>query len=167
MWKGAVMVSFEILSQHSPEGMRKTMNNLHEDSRCLSRDSSQAVPEYKLDALPSETTRLVLVFHNQCWHASEMRKMSYSFSNCTSVVRVYFISVTLMRNMKAIMGDMWPPLWSSGQSSWLQIQRPLRFPAQPNFLRSSGSGTGSTQPREDNWDATWKDSSGAGIENRN
>jgi hypothetical protein len=26
----------------------------------------------------------------------------------------------------------------------------VRFPALPNFLRSSGSGTGSTQPREDN-----------------
>jgi hypothetical protein len=49
-----------------------------------------------------------------------------------------------------------PPLWSSGQSSWLQILRSrLRFPALPDFLRSSGSGTGSTQPREDNWGATW------------
>jgi hypothetical protein len=37
-----------------------------------------------------------------------------------------------------------PPLWSSAQSSWLQI------PALPGFLRSSGSGTGSTQAREDN-----------------
>jgi hypothetical protein len=27
--------------------------------------------------------------------------------------------------------------------------------AQPDFLRSSGSATGSTQPREDNWEATW------------
>jgi hypothetical protein len=28
-----------------------------------------------------------------------------------------------------------PPLWSTGQSSWLQIQRSLvRFPALPNFL---------------------------------
>jgi hypothetical protein len=35
------------------------------------------------------------------------------------------------------------------------------------FLRSSGSGTGSTQPREDNWEATWKDSSGSGLENWN
>jgi hypothetical protein len=26
----------------------------------------------------------------------------------------------------------------------------VRFPALPNFLRSRGSGTGSTQPREDN-----------------
>jgi hypothetical protein len=35
------------------------------------------------------------------------------------------------------------------------------------FVRSSGSGTGSTQPCEDNWGATWKDSSGSGLENRN
>jgi hypothetical protein len=44
-----------------------------------------------------------------------------------------------------------PPLWSSGQSSWLQIQRSrVLFPALPDFLRSSGSGTGSTQPRQYN-----------------
>jgi hypothetical protein len=42
-----------------------------------------------------------------------------------------------------------PPLWSSGQSSWLQIDRSwVRFPALPDFLSSSGSGTASTQPRE-------------------
>ena len=42
-----------------------------------------------------------------------------------------------------------PPLWSSGQSFGLQIQRSrVRFPALPDFLSSSGSGTGSTQPRE-------------------
>ena len=34
---------------------------------------------------------------------------------------------------------------------WLQIQRSrVRFPALPDFLSSSGSGTGSTQPREVN-----------------
>jgi hypothetical protein len=43
-----------------------------------------------------------------------------------------------------------PPLWSSGQSSWLQIQRSrVRLPALPDILRGSGSGTGSTQPGED------------------
>jgi hypothetical protein len=44
----------------------------------------------------------------------------------------------------------WPPLWSSGQSSWLQIRRP-GFDSQ-HYLKkkSSGSGTGSTQPREYN-----------------
>jgi len=42
-----------------------------------------------------------------------------------------------------------PPLWSSGQSFWLQIQRSwVRSPALPDFLSSRGSGTGSTQPRE-------------------
>jgi hypothetical protein len=42
-----------------------------------------------------------------------------------------------------------PPLWSSDQSSWPQIQiSGVRFPSLPDFLRSSGSGTGSTQPRE-------------------
>jgi hypothetical protein len=30
----------------------------------------------------------------------------------------------------------------------------------------SGSGTGSTQPREDNWGATWRKSSGSGLANR-
>jgi hypothetical protein len=38
--------------------------------------------------------------------------------------------------------------------------------ALPDFLRSSGSETGSTQPRKDNWRAIWKDSSGFGLENR-
>jgi hypothetical protein len=56
--------------------------------------------------------------------------------------------------------DIWyiwhgPPLWSSSQSFWLQKQRSrVRFPALPDFF-SSGSGTGSTQPREVNWGATW------------
>jgi len=44
-----------------------------------------------------------------------------------------------------------PPLWSNGQSFWLQIQRSrVRSPALPDFLSSSGSETGSTQPREVN-----------------
>jgi hypothetical protein len=44
-----------------------------------------------------------------------------------------------------------------GQSSWLQIQKSrVRFLALPDFLRSSGSGLRSTQPREYRWGATWK-----------
>jgi hypothetical protein len=39
-----------------------------------------------------------------------------------------------------------PPLWSSGQSSWLLTQgSPLTILALPDFLSSSESGTGSTQ----------------------
>jgi hypothetical protein len=56
------------------------------------------------------------------------------------------------------------PLWSSSESSWLQIQRSwIRFLSLPDFLRSSGSAMGSTQPREYNRGATWKKHS-SGLE---
>jgi hypothetical protein len=45
-------------------------------------------------------------------------------------------------------------LWSSGQSSWLQIRR-FGFYSRHYQKKNSGSGTGSTQPREYNWGATW------------
>jgi hypothetical protein len=66
----------------------------------------------------------------------------------------------------------WPPLWSSGQSSWLQIRRPgfdsrhYQIFWKKKSKTSSGSGTGSTQPREYNWGATWYKSGGSGLENR-
>jgi hypothetical protein len=37
------------------------------------------------------------------------------------------------------------------------------FPALTQFLRISRSGTGSTQPHEDNWGATWMNSSGCSL----
>jgi hypothetical protein len=47
-------------------------------------------------------------------------------------------------------------LWPSGQSSWLQIQRSqVRFSSLLEFLRSSESGTASSQLRMGNWGATW------------
>jgi hypothetical protein len=52
-------------------------------------------------------------------------------------------------HLQFVICDQGPPLWSSGQRFWLQIQRSrVRFPALPDFLSSSGSGTGSTQPCE-------------------
>jgi hypothetical protein len=48
----------------------------------------------------------------------------------------------------------WPLLWSSGQSSWLQIRKP-GFDSRHYQKKSSGSGKGSSQPREYNWGATW------------
>jgi hypothetical protein len=48
-----------------------------------------------------------------------------------------------------IYGASRPPLWSSGQSSWLQIRMP-GFDSRHYQKKSSGSGTGSTQPREYN-----------------
>jgi hypothetical protein len=58
-----------------------------------------------------------------------------------------------------------PPLWSSGQSSLLQIRR-TRFDSRHYPKKSSGSGTGSIQPREYNWGATWQKRSGSCLENR-
>jgi hypothetical protein len=76
----------------------------------------------------------------------------------------YHQAILLFVNFLKLVVSTRPPLWSNGQSFWLQIQRFLvRFPALPDFLRSSGSGTGSTQPREDNWEATWRKSSGSGL----
>jgi hypothetical protein len=49
---------------------------------------------------------------------------------------------------------LWPPLWSGGQSSWLQIRRP-GFDSRHYQKKPSGSGMESTQPREYNWGATW------------
>jgi hypothetical protein len=41
-----------------------------------------------------------------------------------------------------------PPLWSSGQSSWLQIRRPRFDSRHYQKKKCSRSGTGCTQPRE-------------------
>jgi hypothetical protein len=50
-----------------------------------------------------------------------------------------------------------PPMWSSGRSSWLQSHRHrVRFLVLPDFMRSSGFGTGSNQSREYNWSSAWK-----------
>jgi hypothetical protein len=56
------------------------------------------------------------------------------------------------------------PLCSCGQNSWLRIHRSrVRFPALPDFLTSSGSGMGSTQPRKDKWAATSMKSGVSGL----
>jgi hypothetical protein len=48
----------------------------------------------------------------------------------------------------------WPPLWSSGQSSWQHIRRSGFNSRHYQKKKVVGSGTGSTQPREYNWGAT-------------
>jgi hypothetical protein len=62
----------------------------------------------------------------------------------------------------------WPPLWSTGLLVyWLQIQRSrVRFPALPDFLRSSGFGTGSTQPLSTTEVLLGRKSSGSGLGRR-
>jgi hypothetical protein len=67
------------------------------------------------------------------------------------------------------------PLWSSGRSSWLQIRRPgfdsrhyqIFWEKKERKENGSVSGTGSTQPREYNWGATWEKSSDSCLETEN
>jgi hypothetical protein len=74
--------------------------------------------------------------------------ISFFLSIHSKKVNLFAVEVTTKVRRKAKCG---PPLWSSGQNSWLQIQRSrVRFLALPDFLRSSGSGTESTQPHEGN-----------------
>jgi hypothetical protein len=48
-------------------------------------------------------------------------------------------------DFREVRWDDGPPLWSSGQSFWLQIERSrVRLLSLPDFLRSRGSQTGST-----------------------
>jgi hypothetical protein len=54
--------------------------------------------------------------------------------------------------------------WSEFLAADLDVR--IRFPALPDFLRSIGSGTGSTQPCDYNWEATRMKSSGSGLEMR-
>jgi hypothetical protein len=82
------------------------------------------------------------------------------FRNYCYMVRIayleffsFLVGRTRMNRVKFIEADQArrPPLWSSGQTFWLQIQRSrVRLPALPDFLTSRGSGTGSTQPRDHN-----------------
>jgi hypothetical protein len=66
------------------------------------------------------------------------------------------LAVQFIPHFSELITNYRPTLWSSAQSSWLQIQRArVRYLVLPDFLRSSGSGTGSTQPCEDNWGAIW------------
>jgi hypothetical protein len=60
-----------------------------------------------------------------------------------------------------------PPLCSSGQSSWLQIEGSgFLFPALPVFLRNTGSGTGFNQLVSTTEQLLERKSSDSGVENR-
>jgi hypothetical protein len=106
------------------------------------------------------------------WHSPTIRVLSSGFLPKNMYYLVLHSpasasSLTLYHVFWCCVEYCWPPLWSSAQSCWLQIQRSrVRFPALPDFLTSSGSVTGPLKPREYNWGATWKKSSEFGLEIR-
>jgi hypothetical protein len=56
-----------------------------------------------------------------------------------TAVSLYLFPYCLLLRFQYLILYRGPPLWSSGQSFWLQIQRSrFRFPALPHFLRSRG-----------------------------
>ena len=72
-----------------------------------------------------------------------------SLRGSLNVVTKTYVERNLLPLLTLQQCEVGPPLWTSGQSFWLQVQRSrVRSPALPDFLTSSGSGTGSTQPRE-------------------
>jgi hypothetical protein len=108
--------------------------------------SSQLVTKFPaFYGTPRFITAFTRARHMSLFWASSIQSMPSHPTSWRSIL-ILFSCLRLVR----------PPLWSSGQSFWLQIQRSrVRSLALPDFLSSSGSGTGSTQPREVNWGATW------------
>jgi hypothetical protein len=79
-----------------------------------------------------------LVFTNTVPKPCPLKHRCYVYRLSTLRSFVFFVHAVYL----------WPPLWSSAQRSR------VRFSTLPHFLRSTESGTGSTQSRENNW-ATW------------
>jgi hypothetical protein len=89
--------------------------------------SSQKTPFFIVTAVKTSNLTVVYLFESQPVHFCSRSMNEFQLSALQWPIR--------------------PPLWSNGQSSWLLTQSsPVRFPALPDFLSSSGSGTGSTQP---------------------
>jgi hypothetical protein len=79
-------------------------------------------------------------FHIQFWCISHMNKCWYDVIPLCRQPALFCYKTLEFLIFR-------PPLWSSGQTSLLLTQRSrVWFPALPDFLSSSGSGTGPTQP---------------------
>jgi hypothetical protein len=65
-----------------------------------------------------------------------------------------------------VLNELWPPLWSSGQTSWLQTQR-SGFDSRRYqiFWVAVGLERGPLSPCDSKCGATWKKSSDSGLEN--
>jgi hypothetical protein len=137
LWRSSFHVSSSRISQVSWAWFQGCSPPLH---------CSSGLQRVELHPKSWFSTFVVYVFSSlipETWRSKSLRSSSL-FLFFSSVYQPFLTFISSM------------PQWSSGQSSWLQIQSSqVRFPALPDLLWSSGSGTGSTQPREDNWEAIW------------
>jgi hypothetical protein len=67
---------------------------------------------------------------------------------------MYCVSCEVRTEFICYVEERRPPLWSSGQSSWLHIRRPGFDSRHYQKKKVVGSGTGSTHPRDYNLGAT-------------
>jgi hypothetical protein len=130
---------------------RPYMNNLWRMSSGLYRTRLTSLPASpSLSIVPLLIT---LSVHWWLWSVLSYTKRGNQLKPWRWSSYIYIWSRNKLINLSALT----KPPWSSGQSSWKNIQRSrVWFPALPVYLRSSGSGTGSNKPREDNWIQTWK-----------
>jgi hypothetical protein len=113
---------------------------------------------HSIACLSSSSPVLDICVHEHAWFTfpaapSSIRRpatlpfASYAVNSASRIWdRIFRMYGNHIRSWEGNVSVTRPPPWSSGQNS----------PALPDFLRSSGSGEGSAQPREYNWGATWK-----------
>jgi hypothetical protein len=88
-------------------------------------------------------------YHSVCLLTMQRSRRNRNADVDSSVLLVQRFSDSLP-GIENLVHSKGPPLWSSGQSSWLQIRRPGFDSRHYQKKKSNGSGTGSTQPREYN-----------------
>jgi hypothetical protein len=107
------------------------------------------VLEYATSKVPENQVGLKLNEENELLAYSDDVNLLEDNIHCKS--KVHYRHKNHTQKKKLMTTQYRLPLWSSGQGSWLQIQKyTVQFPVLPNFLRSILTGTRSTQPRKYN-----------------
>ena len=154
-----------LLCLHITEGHKHILYLFSPLNRCEAvwpRSVCLLIIERQFPNLTVAHLPVALLNTNECYN---QQNTIFSKNNAVSAKKWLAIIRRNYNNTKK--GILLPKLYIFPVSFWLQIQRSrVRLPALPDFLSSSGSGTGSTQPREVNWGATWIKSSCFGPENR-
>jgi hypothetical protein len=139
-----VYLSTITVFKHSPHPFRLRRNPRFED---IKRDKFGSTNTSDIDAVILMKCYFILL---KC----KQKKLASSI----------FDQMTGLRNSysRAIKGTIFKVVntCTENTSFWLirdliLLNIQVRFPELPDFLRSSESGTGSSQPREENWGAIW------------